>query len=377
MKIDKYFDRKWKRNCWRFDVTIGGQRIRRGGFAKKVDAENAVAALRLLVQRQQYGLPTGLPGVTLGALLRKLDADPRHAANRVLAFRKFTEFLGEQLLIAQLTRAHILRFAEHLTASGLQAATVKYYLSLVRAYLRGADRYYPSLEGYQPPRFPPMPRGNVRQRVLTQAELGAILRAMLTPLPGERVLAPMRDKLFDLARLMLLTGARREELMKITPDRINFEWKTLNLKSSKVKREHVIALGDLALEILRQRIEKTPAGEGLFDGLTMLRVARVLTHAAEVSGVAYGQNVPGGWSLHDFRRTAATIIEDAGLPYSAVSAQLGHHRPDMTARYTVPQLDTLRRAAQILENWCRDIDGIFGATGALQGQLESEAMLRK
>lgn len=374
MKIDKYFDRKLKQNCWRFDITIGGQRIRRGGFDKKGDCENAVAALRLLAQRQQYGLPTALPAYTVGDLLQKLEADASIPLNRTLAFRQFVEVIGERIAIVDLRHADIVTFLNRLQERKLQPGTIGLYLDHVSAFLHNADRYYASLDGYRPPRFPKRPRSNHRQRVLGKDELGRLFLRMVEPRQyGERAyIAALRLRLFDVARLMLLTAARREEICKITPDQINFEWKTINLKSSKTGREHTIAVGDLALEILRRRIEQTPAGQGLFEGVISYRVTRILNRAAGNADLNYGQQINGGWSLHDFRRTAATVIEDAGIPYSAVMAQLGHKRQDMTARYTIPQLETLRRAAMLLERWCRDIDGFFGGAGVGWSHVESD-----
>ena len=374
MKIDKYFDRKQKQYCWRFDFTLAGQRIRRGGFAKRVEAEKAVAALRLLSDRQAYGLPTGLPVHSVGDLLARLEQDPKLLSNRVVAFRYFAAVVGKRTPIVDLTRADLEKFLDHLQSRELRAATIRYYLALVSTYLRNVDRYFPAFENYRPPRFPPRPQITYRHRVLEQIELGKLFRALPEAWPGElRKTAIIRMKIFDVARLMLLTGARREEIVKIMPEHINRQSKTIILRSSKVQREHTIALSDTALEILDARIEITPEGEKLFDGLTNLLVTVILRRAAEQAGIPYGQQQNGGWSLHDCRRTAATIIEDAGIPYSAVMAQLGHKRNDMTARYTVPQMETLRRAAAILENWCRDIDGFVVGSRRLQTSLEGNA----
>lgn len=382
MKIDKYFDRKLKQYCWRFDLTIAGQRIRRGGFIKKVDAENAVAALRLLAQRQQYGLPTGVPGYTLFHLLEKLKADAAIPSNRTLVFSQFVELIGERTLIVDLRHIDLVNFLNHLRERELQPGTIGLYLDHVSTFLHNVDRYFSALDGYRPPKFPKRPRSNHRQRVLSKAELGRLFLKMVEPrMYGEREhIASLRLILFDVARLMLLTAARREEICAITAEQINFGWKTINLKSRKTGREHTIAVGDLALEILRHRIDQTPAGKGLFEGVISYRVTRILHRVAEEAEINYGQRTDGGWSLHDFRRTAATVIEDAGIPYSAVMAQLGHKRQDMTARYTIPQLETLRRAAQLLENWCRDIDGIFWGAGRLQtspDQIEELCELQK
>jgi integrase len=95
-----------------------------------------------------------------------------------------------------------------------------------------------------------------------------------------------------------------------------------------------------------------------------------LNRTGEVSGVAYGDNVDNGWVIYDLRHVAATVMENAGIPYSAVSAILGHKRKDQTATYAHAQLDTLRRAVEVLESHCREIDGFFSEKWAKSGQGE-------
>ena len=58
MKIEKYFDKQAGKELWKFDVTISGERIRRGKFLSRRDAEIAIAAERLIGQRKELGLPS-------------------------------------------------------------------------------------------------------------------------------------------------------------------------------------------------------------------------------------------------------------------------------------------------------------------------------
>jgi len=372
MKYEKYFDEKLKRNCWRFDFTICGRRIRRGGFDRKSTAENVVAAIRLTVQKHQYELPMGPPGYTLDDLLKKIEADDRIAGNRTLVFRQFVEWKESPKEIYALRRSDLAKYLMHLRDRKLKDSTISLYLDHISSFLNAAGEYFPEMEDYRPPRFPKRPRGEARRRVLAKEELAKFFAVMSRPsLPNERSLSEVRLKLFDVARLMLLTGARKEEILKVTPERINYDTCILTLRSSKTKTEHQVALNMLAIEILKKRGAQTPEEKKLFEGVGGWHITRIFENVAEIAGSNYGQQIPGGWSLHDFRRTAATVIEDAGIPYSAVAAQLGHKRPDMTARYTVAQTETMRRAAQILADWCRDIDGFLEETRAQEGSQET------
>jgi site-specific recombinase XerD len=65
--------------------------------------------------------------------------------------------------------------------------------------------------------------------------------------------------------------------------------------------------------------------------------------------------------MYDLRHCAATVMKNAGVPYSAVAAILGHKRKDQTATYTHAQLSTMRRGVESLESWCQEIDGFFSS----------------
>jgi integrase len=150
---------------------------------------------------------------------------------------------------------------------------------------------------------------------------------------------------------MLLTGAREGEILNLRQEQISWDWRTVKIVATKTKTVRVVPLSDLALEILKNREDFSINKDKLY---------RVLRRTGESSGVIYGDNIQGGWVLYDLRHVAATVMENAGIPYSAVSAILGHKRTDQTATYAHAQLETLRKAVLTLETYCREIDGFMG-----------------
>jgi integrase len=114
------------------------------------------------------------------------------------------------------------------------------------------------------------------------------------------------------------------------------------------------------LEILRARSINAPK---FFKPLHKDSLYTALQRAATIAGVEYGDRVEGGWVIYDLRHVAGTVMENAGIPYSAVAAILGHARKDQTATYTHVQLETLRRGMEVLEKHCREIDGFFADPG--------------
>jgi integrase len=153
---------------------------------------------------------------------------------------------------------------------------------------------------------------------------------------------------------MLLTGAREGEILNLKPSQISWDWRTITIRSEKGGGSvRAVPLSNSALEILRSRNHFSINKDKLY---------RVLRRIGESSGVVYGDNVDGGWVCYDLRHVVATVMENAGVPYSAVSAILGHKRTDQTATYAHAQLDTLRIAVKTLESWCREIDGFVIST---------------
>lgn len=154
---------------------------------------------------------------------------------------------------------------------------------------------------------------------------------------------------------MLLTSARREEIEKITPTAINQRERWLNLRSGKTGRWHAVALSNKALNLLQGRSLRRP----MFDTFQGSTVHHICHRIGREAGVLAGQKQGDGWTMHDFRRTAATWIESNGIAYSAVMATLGHSRGDVTATYTPAQIRELRHAAELLENHWREIDDVL------------------
>jgi integrase len=178
--------------------------------------------------------------------------------------------------------------------------------------------------------------GGSRERVLTDAELSAIWKAV-----GEGDFA-------DIVRLLILSGQRREEIGGLRWNEVDFRnrWICLPPERTKNRKEHIVPLSPKALAILQQH----RAGEG--------RVFPSLSWSDRKEGLdrAVGFN---GWRLHDLRRTAATMMADKlGVLPHIVEAILNHQSGSKSgvagiynrARY----LEEMRTA---LERWAEFIEG--------------------
>jgi integrase len=193
-----------------------------------------------------------------------------------------------------------------------------------------------------------------RDRTLSDAEVKAVWKA------ADAAAYPFGR----LVQLLLLTGARRDELREAPWAEFDLDGGMWTLPGDRVKNgnEHSVPLSSWAKQILRSmpRIKGrgllfTTTGETPYSGLS--KAKRALDTA---SGVA-------GWTLHDLRRTAATgMAERCGVQPHIVEAALNHVSGESRrgvagvynrSRYT----DDIRKA---LQAWADYVDGLVNGNAA-------------
>jgi integrase len=141
-------------------------------------------------------------------------------------------------------------------------------------------------------------------------------------------------------RLLLLTGARRSEILTLKWEHVDLERYALRLPDSKTGAK-VIALGAAAAALLASldRREGNPyvcwgnSDGGHFIGLQ--HVWQRLRRRAQLPEAR----------LHDLRHSFASFGAAAGMGLPILGALLGHKQPVTTARYAHLANDPLRAAA--------------------------------
>ena len=365
MKITKVYRKDLGAHRWKIDITVDGQRIRRADFVKKQDAIDAIAALLSKARAVRYGLISSRPTITLQQLKGKIEKDPALKARKQAKqiFGQFVNLIGPDKSLLSLSRSDWKRYVDLLREKDRKPGTINKYLAEVSSVLSSAPERFPDLEDWRPPKVPWLTWPQGRSRILSKEEIGKILAALTAPKQHyeQQSSVDNRAEVFDLFRLMLLTGAREGEILNLRQGQVSWEWRTVRIESRKGGGSiRVIPLSDSAIEILKSR------PEGKFFSINRDKLYRVLERIGLVSGVAYGDNIDNGWVIYDLRHVAATVMENAGIPYSAVSAILGHKRRDQTATYAHAQMETLRRAVDTLEKHCREIDGAFRKKGEFE-----------
>jgi len=155
----------------------------------------------------------------------------------------------------------------------------------------------------------------------------------------------VRKDLPDLTRWMLATGVRIGEALAVSWDEIDLdeatvevEWKLIRVRGEGLRRirrtkgvngERTLALPPFAVAMLRRRSADRADGVcPLFpDSVGGWRdpnnTRRDLRRARGTDGFKWVTS-------HVFRKTCATILDEAGLSARVVADQLGHARPSLT-----------------------------------------------
>jgi integrase len=148
----------------------------------------------------------------------------------------------------------------------------------------------------------------------------------------------------DAVRLLILTGARKGEVLKAEWTQIDFErgvWTKPSAHTKQKRTEHV-PLSAAALALLSSLRERDPAGRYLFPGdkpgEPRRDIRRFWPQICRDAGLE-------GVRIHDLRHTFASHLVSSGTSLEMVGRLLGHTQAATTMRYAHLADDPLREAA--------------------------------
>jgi integrase len=170
-----------------------------------------------------------------------------------------------------------------------------------------------------------------RSRYLNSDELARLSAALATH-PSQQAA--------NAVRLLLLTGARRMEVLAARWDQLDSGIWTKPASYTKQKREHRLPLSAPALQLLSEIPRNGPFvfpgrnGRGHLQDLKKSWAA--LCKAADLEGLR----------LHDLRHTYASLLASSGASLPLIGSLLGHTQPGTTARYAHLHDEAQRAAAE-------------------------------
>jgi integrase len=174
-----------------------------------------------------------------------------------------------------------------------------------------------------------------RERYLKGAELARLTEALA---------AHRNQASANAIRLLLLTGARRGEVLNATWEQFDFEagvW-TKPASTTKQKKLHRIPLNAPALQLLSE-MRAAANSSHLFPGRGGENAQGDIKRSW--ASICKGAQIEG-LRVHDLRHSFASFLASAGLSLPIIGALLGHSVPSTTARYAHLLDDPLRAASE-------------------------------
>jgi integrase len=175
-----------------------------------------------------------------------------------------------------------------------------------------------------------------RERFLSEAELAAVAQ-VLCDMEGERVEMPSAIMAI---RLLILTGCRLNEIMKLQWSFVDRRSSCLRLPDSKTGKKDV-PVGEPVLELLQSipRIVGNPY---------VITAKCGCGHLADLQPFWQRVRLRAGLidaRIHDLRHTFATMAASQGMSLPIIGKMLGHKTVQSTQRYAHLGNGTMSRAA--------------------------------
>ncbi len=175
---------------------------------------------------------------------------------------------------------------------------------------------------------------NARERYLTSDEANALRLACE---------CSANPQLKHIVGLLLLTGARKSELLKAKWSDIDIDKRTWTLNMTKNGRGRHVPLSQAAMEIIGQlpRYEDCPwLLPNPQTRLPFTDIKRSFMEARRLAGL-------NDLHIHDLRHSYASALAGSGVDLYTVGKLLGHVNVASTARYAHLANDTLMAAAEV------------------------------
>jgi integrase len=278
--------------------------------------------------------------VTVRELSERFDRE--HIAVRVKAStakeyrRNLARFilpaLG-RLRVTEVTRADVAKFHHDLRHIPYQANR---NLEIVSKMFNLAEMWGLRSDGSNPRKHIRKYAEAKRERFLSAAELKR-LGEVLNEMAAERI---ELASAIAAARLLLLTGCRLNEIMKLEWSHVDLTEGVLRLPDSKTGAK-VVHLGQAAVDVLNS-IARQPFNPYVITGLKPCKpLSDLQPFWQRVRARAGLKDV----RIHDLRHTFASVAVAAGQGLPMIGKLLGHSQVQTTARYAHLAGDPVRAAA--------------------------------
>ncbi|EHK3310865.1 tyrosine-type recombinase/integrase [Escherichia coli] len=279
-------------------------------------------------------------------------ADSTRAMKQAVIDRDILPVLGNKMM-AEITTSMVRDLCDRIVERGGRATAVQAREIISSVYRHANDRGHGLFNPAADIKPSSIAIFKPRERTLTPEEIGLFFRT----LDAIGAMGTMKMAL----KLVLITMVRKGEFTNATWDEIDFKKWTWTIPSDRMKgsRAHVIYLPKQAQDILVGLQMCAGGSEYLVPGRYNFR--KPLSNAALNSLIDRtvkiinedGENIQD-FTVHDMRRTASTLLHEAGYPSDWIEKALAHEQKGVRAVYN--KAEYARQRAYMLQQWSDMID---------------------
>jgi integrase len=237
------------------------------------------------------------------------------------------------LRVDEVSRCEVAAFHHKLRKTPVMANRL---LALLSKMFNLAERWGMRPDGSNPCRHVDRYPEQRRERFLSGHELASLGQALDQ---AEQEQAELASAIAAL-RLLVLTGARKGEILGLRWENVDWERRCLRLEESKTGPK-VIPLNVPALEVLMDlRANGSPwVVAGSRPGRRLVGLTRIWYRIRKRAGLSDVR-------IHDLRHSFASVAAGAGMGLPVIGRLLGHTQAATTQRYAHLADDPLRQASE-------------------------------
>ena len=150
----------------------------------------------------------------------------------------------------------------------------------------------------------------------------------------------------DYLKLLLFTGLRRQEAMKLRWDQVDLKTKTLTVTDTKNRNPLTLPLGPYITKLMKNRKRETTKSPFVFPGSG--KTGHLVESKYQTAQVTKESGIK--FCLHDLRRVFINTAESLDISSYAVKQLVNHStNGDVTAGYMVSDPERLRKPMERIE----------------------------
>lgn len=283
----------------------------------------------------------------------RLAASTR-AMKQAVIDRDIAPALGNKLM-TEITTSMVRDLCDRIVARGGRATAVQAREIISSVFRYAADRGHDYVNPAERIKASSIATFEPRTTALTPADIGLFFRT----LDNVATMATLKLAL----KFVMLTLVRKSEFTNAVWPEIDFDRQLWQIPAGRMKgsRAHIIPLSSQAHDILVGLKMCAGGSKYLLSGrydltkpLSNAALNRVINITIEETRKE-GKPGLGDFSVHDLRRTASTLLHEAGYPSDWIEKCLAHEQKGVRAVYN--KAEYLPQRTFMLQQWADMVDG--------------------